>query len=269
MTRRNYWQILSAVALASACVCPGSSAQIHFPLHVGDSWDYLDCCSIECDGDAFISFIVGDTLIGGRTYAKFSYASPFSGPYVRADSARVFEYDTTTRAEYVIFDFRANPGDTVSTRDRGYGAMIALGSLRFMEGMVTFTIRDSIGVVEIYSQGSLCDFKLRGAFINGQRVTLGIASHDGGFPATPLLEQDYPNPFNPSTTIRYALPQRTHVTLTVFNPLGQTVATLVNAVEEPGEHSVRFDGEGLASGVYFYRLTAGSFVRTMKMLVLR
>jgi hypothetical protein len=84
-------------------------------------------------------------------------------------------------------------------------------------------------------------------------------------PARCELLQNYPNPFNPSTTISYALPSRSHVTLTVFNALGQQVATLANEVEEAGSHDVRFDGSGLASGVYFYRLNAADYVNTRRM----
>jgi hypothetical protein len=83
------------------------------------------------------------------------------------------------------------------------------------------------------------------------------------------LAQNYPNPFNPSTMIRYSLSSKSHVTLKVFNTLGQQVATLVEAVEEPGYHDVRFDGSDLASGVYFYRIQAGSFVQTKKFVLLR
>ena len=83
------------------------------------------------------------------------------------------------------------------------------------------------------------------------------------------LQQNYPNPFNPTTTIRYGLPARSHVSLAVFNILGQQVASLVDAIEEQGEHSVRVDLNWLASGVYFYRLQAGDFVLSRKLLLLR
>ncbi len=91
-------------------------------------------------------------------------------------------------------------------------------------------------------------------------------------PELPLhagLYQNYPNPFNPSTTIRYGLPNRSPVTLTVFNTLGQQVAVLQNGEQEAGYHEVRFDGSGLSSGVYFYRIQAGDFVLTRKLLILR
>ncbi len=106
---------------------------------------------------------------------------------------------------------------------------------------------------------------------SGVYATLIVTSVDGKNIAGPAaaLSQNYPNPFNPSTTIRYALSGRTHVTLTVFNTLGQQAATLVNETQEAGYHDVRFDGTGFASGVYFYRLKAGDFIQSKKLLILR
>jgi ligand-binding sensor domain-containing protein len=83
------------------------------------------------------------------------------------------------------------------------------------------------------------------------------------------LEQNYPNPFNPTTTIRYGLPSRSHVTLSVYNTLGQQLGVLVNGDIDPGNHEVTFDGSNLPSGVYFYRLQAGSYIQTKKLLILR
>jgi hypothetical protein len=84
-----------------------------------------------------------------------------------------------------------------------------------------------------------------------------------------LLHQNYPKPFNPSTTIRYGLPHKSQVSLTVYNTLGQQVAQLVQGEEEAGYHEVRFDASGLSSGVYFFRLRAGDFVSSRKLLLLR
>jgi photosystem II stability/assembly factor-like uncharacterized protein len=83
------------------------------------------------------------------------------------------------------------------------------------------------------------------------------------------LYQNYPNPFNPLTTIRYSLPHKSAVQITVFNTLGQRVAQLINGEMEAGYHEVLFDGKNLSSGVYFYRLQAGEYVRSRMFLLLR
>jgi hypothetical protein len=92
---------------------------------------------------------------------------------------------------------------------------------------------------------------------------------DSGIPETFGLAQNYPNPFNPSTTIRYTLPAVGHVRLTVSNLLGETVATVVDAVEPAGTHGVRFDAAALPSGLYFYTLRSGALTETRRMMLLR
>ena len=87
-------------------------------------------------------------------------------------------------------------------------------------------------------------------------------------PAQYRLAQNYPNPFNPSTTIQFSIAQQSHVKLEVFDMLGQRIATLTDGERPAGDYSERFDGTRVASGVYLYRLRAGSFTATRKMLLI-
>ena len=102
-----------------------------------------------------------------------------------------------------------------------------------------------------------------------QPVSNGVGEERVEVPVQFTLEQNFPNPFNPSATISYTIPIRSYVTLSVFNTLGQKVAELVNAEKDAGSYNVSFDASGLASGVYLYRMQAGSFVQTKKLVVMK
>lgn len=89
-----------------------------------------------------------------------------------------------------------------------------------------------------------------------------------------LLHQNFPNPFNPTTTIDYQLPNRSYVELRVFNEIGESIRTLASTIQEAGNKSVAWDGKNdagvsVSSGIYFYRLVAGNYIKTNKMLLLR
>ena len=90
-----------------------------------------------------------------------------------------------------------------------------------------------------------------------------------GNPETYSLEQNYPNPFNPSTTIRFSVPETGLVSLKVFNLLGEQVATLVNSELAKGRYEIKFKGNDVSSGIYFYTLKAGNYVSTKKMILLK
>jgi hypothetical protein len=92
---------------------------------------------------------------------------------------------------------------------------------------------------------------------------------NGADPKEFKLYQNYPNPFNPATMIRFQIAKRGHVLMKVYDVLGREVVTLVNDVKEPGTYTVQWNATNFASGVYFYRLDAGSYTSVKKLLLLK
>ncbi len=86
-------------------------------------------------------------------------------------------------------------------------------------------------------------------------------------PAEFTLEQNYPNPFNPTTSLQYAISRGQLVTLIVYDVLGREIAKLVDEFKPSGKYVIEFDGSNLTSGIYFYRLEAGSFIQVRKMVL--
>ena len=105
-------------------------------------------------------------------------------------------------------------------------------------------------------------------FLQGANVT-GIHGAVDNVPAAYALHQNYPNPFNPTTRIEYSVPQNGFASLKVYNVLGQEVSTLFSGIQKAGDHYATFDASHFASGVYFYRLQAGNFNTTKKMVLMK
>jgi aminopeptidase N len=101
-----------------------------------------------------------------------------------------------------------------------------------------------------------------------QASTYGIGQY-AGFPSEFSLYQNYPNPFNPSTTIKYDVPTRSLVTIKIYDALGRQVAVPVNELKSPGRYQFEFSDSSLASGVYFYEMTAGKFKEKKKMILVK
>jgi hypothetical protein len=100
-------------------------------------------------------------------------------------------------------------------------------------------------------------------------IPVGVSGNNGSIPKDFALHQNFPNPFNPATFIRYDVPRQTLVRIDVFDASGRVVSTLVNETKSPGSYEVVFDASSHSSGVYFYKITAGDFASTMKMIVLK
>jgi hypothetical protein len=133
---------------------------------------------------------------------------------------------------------------------------IPIGNLELQAGTATIALKNVTGSLGI------------------DRIDLFSVSIATGRDATEIpegyaLEQNYPNPFNPATNIRFAIPAAQQVRLTVYNVLGQEVATLVDGFMPSGSHQVSFDASRLASGTYLYRIETGAFTHVKKMSLLK
>ncbi|MBK7259595.1 MAG: CotH kinase family protein [Ignavibacteriae bacterium] len=136
---------------------------------------------------------------------------------------------------------------------------------------VTYTFRDSVG------PGGRMAYRVRALGTRGQFelspelliVLSAIGTEESVIPTAFDLSQNYPNPFNPSTTIRFDLPVESPVVITVYSTIGQRIAVLVDDRLPAGRHELRFDASSLPSGVYFYSMRAGEFVRHRKLMLVK
>ncbi len=149
-------------------------------------------------------------------------------------------------------------GDTVLTREVSYG-----------EVLQSEIYADGYGTIIIKEEGNWR--YLRGAIIYGKKYGTIVSVEDKPEHLTKTfhLEQNYPNPFNPTTLIKYQLPEEVNVTIKLFNLLGQEIRVLVNSQHEAGYYELSFDGSDLSSGTYIYRITAGDFTDSKKLILLK
>jgi hypothetical protein len=126
----------------------------------------------------------------------------------------------------------------------------------------TYTDNEADSGINMYK---LIQIDLDGTQVEAAELEVNLNKNDFNF----SLEQNYPNPFNPTTSIQYRIPEYNEVVLKVFDLLGNEVKTLVNEFEEAGKYEIVFDASGLASGIYFYRLSSGGFAETRKLLLLK
>ncbi len=169
------------------------------------------------------------------------------------------EYDDTTK----IWRYR-NVGEGDTTR-----FLSCFGPLRpYLVSL--FTFQRGIGLIHNSYNSGTVDISQENEHVLLSAIITSVPGGDSRTdPLSIHLYQNYPNPFNPSTTIIYELPKSSMVTLSVYDFLGRNVSVLVNERKDAGVHEVRFDASGLSSGVYLYRLTAGSYVQTRKLVLLK
>ncbi len=279
--------------------------KIYFPLLFGDTYFSSDSCGWACgciQSGAATYYYVDRTVDGGLTWQRsqiFLNASPYS--MLR----RLFFSDHEGWAtDGTTLYHSSNDGgdwDTVDTKPLGYLTdLVFFGDTGYasseywnirctLDGGHTWVTRPPKYIRDLEFKTPML------AWAVGDGGTIVHTTNGGGLTSVrdgPLsipvefhLSQNYPNPFNPTTTIKYDIGgvvalsgahfsgvegrASTNVRLVVYDMLGREVAALVDEKKAPGMYSVQFDGSKLASGVYFYRLQAGSFVETKKLILLR
>jgi photosystem II stability/assembly factor-like uncharacterized protein len=138
----------------------------------------------------------------------------------------------------------------------------------FVEGFGTSTESHEYSFTEDAVNGKLY-YRLKQIDFDGSYSYSKSIEINSVYASSFELSQNYPNPFNPSTVISYQLPVSSNVTLKVFDVLGNEIATIVNEDKPAGEYEVEFNSNGLPSGIYFYKLTAGEYNQTQKMVYLK
>jgi hypothetical protein len=136
-------------------------------------------------------------------------------------------------------------------------------------GDATYALRGTIGQSVIGITDGPSHINQIGFWYQSLLVVVGVGDAFSVLPAVFSLGQNVPNPFNPRTTITYTLPDPEHVTLQLFDVKGRLVRTLVDEPVAAGYHRVMLDGQGLASGVYYFRMTAGDFDKTRSLVLLK
>lgn len=280
-----------------------------FPLSVGNEWTYY-CYGVSYDkATEYFSFsyknkIVSDTISSsGQHYYKYVFIKQYSygamdSCWLRIDSLTSKIYGTYSIGgeEITFFDFRAYDIIDYEPEESGYLTFVDQSDTllwnrrremrKFFYASLWIQEKYLVqGLGQIYRHDEF-DFgdathKLLGCVINGvvygDTVLVDVSDNVATTPIEFQLFQNFPNPFNPSTTIKYSIPSETNghalsrqfVTLKIHDVLGREITTLVNEEKSSGNYEITFNAGGLPSGVYFYSLQIGKKYEVKKMLLLK
>lgn len=264
----------------------GNNNSSYFPIAIDNEWEF--------SSQLFpVSEKFTNTLrINNKLYYGLSVQNLNPYLFFRKSGSQVFVFNPNDSLEYVLYDFNAKVGESWKLPEYfncSYGLEIALignndtvdtplgtfyNCLHFRHsqicmdaGIVDTWFAKGIGKVkyiEVYFVG-MGDFVLEDYNI----VTSTDKPHEKPRINSFSLSQNYPNPFNPTTKISWQSSIRSWQTLKVYNVLGKEIKTLVDEERPVGKHEVEFDGTSLPSGIYFYQLKAGNYVKTKKMILMK
>jgi hypothetical protein len=221
---------------------------------------------------------------GNLPYAELSDANVLTWYHLSESRSTKPAGDITEYSKLGTFSFEprdAHKGHVARAIFYFYTIYKAQSSASFFEGMKATLLKwhsqfpvDSseyarTNKIAVYQSGKANPFILDTTLVRrvyAPSVT-SVAASGAAMPAAYVLEQNYPNPFNPSTAIRFSVPEAAMVTLAVYDVLGRTVSTLIHEMKSPGQYTVHWNAAAMTSGMYFYRLEAGSYSSTRRLVV--
>jgi hypothetical protein len=220
------------------------------------------------------SYVAYGTLTNGRAYwVKYpsSQTVPFTGLLRTHDTVTVasgWNMIGSISSSIPVSSIGSIPGSIVTSNFFGYSGNYQI-SQTIEPGFGYWVKVNQPGKLVLSSSGNTPSSSRIRIEDGGEKPPVPPDAVSSEVPESYSLSQNYPNPFNPTTTISYALPVSEHVKLSVYNMLGEEVATLLNETEGAGYKSVSFDASGLPSGIYIYRISAGSFTDQKKFLLIK
>jgi hypothetical protein len=261
----------------------------------GLEWNFIQKITYTYNASNFLTQILGQTWSGtawvnhDRTTITYNALDQDTSDQVQTWTG---SWTNSTRVQH-SFDGQGDPTLDVhwtwggAAYSKTFADTLRWHSGHFVEGVRYVVATDSLERTQ-YTYDVVYDFMLLatyqyydGGWINvrktgyeWQDVVLSADGESGQLPSSFVLAQNYPNPFNPMTVIRYSLSRRSPVEITVFNVLGQEVTTLVDETRPAGAYETTWDGtdrsgQRVSSGIYFYRVNAGDFRETRKMILLK
>ena len=272
-----------------------AKAQLFYHLETGNRWDFSDTSWGLSGGGSrettSVSIVDDTVMANGFRYSVVSGQEPSGGMFVRADSNWIYYYDHyQTHEDIPFYRLDANIGDQWMVTLYRWFFVTYTGTYTHSLFGVPVTVKqyylDGLAVADAWFSDRLgpigfWDHYDPPGIWNTYRSLIGtiiadtlygtIVSVDDNpsVPSRYSLGQNYPNPFNPTTNIRFTLPQRTRVSLKVFDIMGREVAALTSGVFEAGMYLRQWKADQSSSGVYFYRLQTADFVQTRQMVLLR
>lgn len=225
-----------------------------------NDWGVYDSTEIE----AHIFHIVDDTTLGLVKFMPFATSIPVELTSFAAsiiDGNVMLNWTTATELNNAGFEIERR-----KTKDEKSEPWINLG---FVNGNGTSTESHNYSFVDENSAEGKSFYRLKQVDFDGSFEYSNVIEVINNMILDFALEQNYPNPFNPSTKISWQSPISSHHTLIIYDVLGNEVSTLVDEFRQAGKYEINFDASKLSSGIYFYKLSAGKFIETKKMILIK